>query len=138
MCVSIRLNTSGPTSAFAAKASILIARLSPDPFMSSKSTSTGSLWHPRYWPTWIALGALRIFEPLPFFVLVWLGRRIGDVMLLMPLSFVKTARRNLELCLPELSASERQRILREHFRSIGIGLFETAMAWWSPDERIRK
>ena len=79
-----------------------------------------------------------MFEPLPFAVLVWLGGRIGDVMLLLPLSFVRTASRNLELCLPELPATERDRILREHFRSIGIGLFETAIAWWSPDERIRK
>jgi len=75
---------------------------------------------------------------LPFAVLVWLGQRIGDVMLLLPLSFVKTARRNLELCFPEKAPEERRQILREHFRSIGIGLFETAIAWWSPDERIRK
>src|SRR5690606_34070419 len=66
------------------------------------------------------------------------GRRIGDLMLLLPLSFVRIARRNLELCFPDLPAGERQRILRGHFRSVGIGLFETAMSWWSPDERIRK
>lgn len=97
-----------------------------------------SLLHPRYWPTWFALGLLRLFEPLPYGLLLWLGRRIGDLMLLLPLSFVRIARRNLELCFPDLSADERQRILRGHFRSVGIGLFETAMSWWSPDERIRK
>ena len=106
--------------------------------MSSKQRSTATLLHPRYWPTWFALGALRLFEPLPFGLLVWLGRRVGDVMLLLPLSFVRVARRNLELCFPEKSDQERYAILREHFRSIGIGLFETAIAWWSPDERIRK
>jgi len=35
--------------------------------------------HPRYWPTWLALGVLRVFEPLPFPLLVWLGRRVGGV-----------------------------------------------------------
>lgn len=97
-----------------------------------------ALLHPRYWPTWLALGALRVFEPLPFAVLVWLGRGIGTVLSRLPLPFVAVARRNLELCLPHLAPTERQRILREHFRSVGIGLFETALSWWSPDERIRR
>jgi Kdo2-lipid IVA lauroyltransferase/acyltransferase len=94
--------------------------------------------HPRYWPTWIALGVLRVFEPLPFPVLVALGRLIGAVIVRLPLSFVRIARRNLELCLPERTAQEREHLLREHFRSLGIGMFETAMSWWSSDERIRK
>lgn len=94
--------------------------------------------HPRYWPTWIALGILRVFEPLPFALLVWLGRRVGAVIVRLPLGFVRIARRNLELCLPELPVTEREVILREHFRSLGIGIFETAISWWSSDERIRK
>jgi KDO2-lipid IV(A) lauroyltransferase len=97
-----------------------------------------ALLHPRYWPTWFALGALRLFEPLPYAVLVWLGRRIGGLMAHLPLSFVRIARRNLEMCFPEKSAAERSFILHEHFRSVGIGLFETAISWWSSDERIRK
>lgn len=97
-----------------------------------------ALLHPRYWPTWLALGALRLFEPLPYAVLVWLGRCVGAAMAYLPLSFVRIARRNLALCFPEKTAAARNAILREHFRSVGIGLFETAMSWWSPDERIRK
>jgi Kdo2-lipid IVA lauroyltransferase/acyltransferase len=94
------------------------------------------LLHPRYWPTWVALGALRICEPLPFALLVWLGRRIGGAAARLPLSFVRIARRNLELCLPEFTSEERERLLVEHFRSVGVGIFETAMSWWSPDARI--
>jgi KDO2-lipid IV(A) lauroyltransferase len=81
---------------------------------------------------------LRLFEPLPFPLLVWLGRRLGGLLAHLPLSFVRIARRNLELCLPELSVEERERILKEHFRSLGIGMFETAMSWWSSNERIRE
>jgi len=105
--------------------------------MSAPKTDKLSLLHPRYWTTWLALGMLRMFEPLPYSVLVMLGRFIGNVLAILPLSFVRIARRNLELCFPEKPAAERQRILREHFRSVGIGLFETAMSWWSSDERIR-
>lgn len=96
------------------------------------------MFHPRYWPTWLALGILRVFEPLPFSLLVWLGRRIGGLLARLPLGFVRIARRNLELCFPELSLAEREKILREHFRSLGIGLFETAISWWSSDARIRE
>jgi len=96
------------------------------------------LLHARYWPTWLALGLLRLFEPLPYPLLLWLGRRIGDPLLVLPLNFVRIARRNLELCFPQMPAGERQRILREHFRSVGAGLFETAISWWSSDERVRK
>jgi Kdo2-lipid IVA lauroyltransferase/acyltransferase len=96
------------------------------------------LLKPHYWPTWLALGTLRLFEPLPFGVLIALGRLIGNVLAMLPLSFVRVARRNLELCFPEKTSAERESILREHFRSVGIGLFETAMSWWSSDERIRE
>lgn len=100
--------------------------------------SSSALFHPRYWPTWIALGVLRVFEPLPYRLLVAFGRIIGSVLSRLPLSFVRIARRNIELCLPEASSRERERILREHFKSVGIGLFETAIAWWSSDARILK
>jgi len=103
-----------------------------------RQNSFRQLLHPRYWPTWLALGALRVLEPLPYPFLLWLGRAIGAVLVRLPLEFVHIARRNLELCLPELSREERERILRAHFQSVGIGLFETAIAWWSSDARILK
>jgi KDO2-lipid IV(A) lauroyltransferase len=77
-------------------------------------------------------------EPLPFGFLVWLGNRIGGLVARLPLRFVRIARRNLELCLPEKSVEERERLLVEHFRSVGVGIFETAISWWSSDERIRR
>ena len=93
---------------------------------------------PQYWPTWIGLGLLRLFEPLPYPILMTLGRILGALLRRMPLNFVRIARVNLKLCLPDRSDEERERILDRHFHSIGIALFETAMAWWSPNERIRK
>lgn len=96
------------------------------------------LANPRYWPTWIALGAMRLLEPLPWRVLAGLGRSIGSLLARLPLPFVRIARRNLELCLPELTPAQREHLLRAHFQSIGISLFETAVSWWSPNERIAR
>jgi KDO2-lipid IV(A) lauroyltransferase len=42
----------------------------------------------------------------------------------------RVAERNLALCFPDRDDASRQRLLREHFRDLGIGLFEFARAWW--------
>lgn len=69
-------------------------------------------------------------------LLRWLGKWLGRLARLLPVKYVRIARRNLELCMPELSAAERERLLTHHFESIGIGLFEIAVAWWAPASRI--
>ena len=43
---------------------------------------------------------------------------------------------NLALCFPRLDEAARSRIVRSHFRSLGLGLIEVALAWWGSDERI--
>ncbi len=94
--------------------------------------------HPKYWPTWFGLGVLRVFEPLPHRLLYLLGCALGLFVYLLPTRFKRTARRNIELMLPELDAAARQRVLREHFAGLGCALFETAISWWSSNERIRR
>jgi Kdo2-lipid IVA lauroyltransferase/acyltransferase len=43
---------------------------------------------------------------------------------------------NLQLCFPELTARERQKLLWAHFRSAGSGVLETAFSWWAPAHRL--
>ena len=93
---------------------------------------------PRYWLTWAGLGLLRLVAFLPFSVIVRLGRALGALLRHLPLSFTNTARRNIELCLPELSPAEREHLLKEHFASLGIALLEIPFAWWTPPERLAK
>jgi KDO2-lipid IV(A) lauroyltransferase len=98
---------------------------------------TSRFLHPKYWPTWLGIGILRVFEPLPHALLYLLGRAFGRFVGLFPTSFKRIARRNLELCLPDLDVAAREKILREHFAGLGVALFETAISWWSSNERIR-
>jgi KDO2-lipid IV(A) lauroyltransferase len=97
-----------------------------------------ALLAPHYWPTWLGLGLLRLFEPLPFALLVRLGTALGTLVPFLPVRFTRIARRNLELCFPEATPEERARIYAAHFRNLGTALFETAISWWSDDERIRR
>ena len=93
---------------------------------------------PRYWPTWAGLGLLRLLALLPYPVVIALGGLLGRLMRLVALRFVRTARRNLELCFPELDAQARARLLDRHFASLGIALLEVPLAWWSSPERIAR
>jgi KDO2-lipid IV(A) lauroyltransferase len=95
-------------------------------------------FHPRFWPTWLGIGLLRLFEPLPHGLLHGLGRALGLFVHLLPTPFKRIARRNISLCLPELDEAHQRRILREHFAGLGCALFETAMSWWSSNKRIRR
>lgn len=94
--------------------------------------------HPKFWPTWLGIGLLRLCEPLPHALLHQLGRALGLFVYLLPTSFKRIARRNIELCLPELDAAERRRVLCRHFQGLGCALFETAVCWWSSNKRIRR
>lgn len=82
--------------------------------------------HPRYWLTWFGLGVLWLWVQLPYPVLCFLGTRIGA----MARPFLKRresiARKNLELCFPQHSAEEREKMIAENFRSLGMALVETA------------
>jgi KDO2-lipid IV(A) lauroyltransferase len=91
---------------------------------------------PRYWASWIGLGFVRLVELLPFRALLAVGRGLGHVARRLPLPYIRIARRNIELCLPELDARAREDLLDRHFASLGVGVLESAMTWWSRDERI--
>ncbi len=50
----------------------------------------------------------------------------------------KVAAKNLELCFPELSEQEHHQLLVQNFENTGMALFESGMAWWWPDWRVRR
>jgi KDO2-lipid IV(A) lauroyltransferase len=112
--------------------------LTAEPHASALRSSRIRLLAPRYWPTWMALGTLRLLALLPFRLQLAIGRALGAVLRRLPVRFVSIARRNIALCLPELPHAERERLLDRHFASLGIALIEIALAWWSPAQRLRE
>lgn len=80
----------------------------------------------------------RVLGVLPYPLQMWLGRRIGDLARLILRQRRHVADVNLRLCFPELDAAGRKRLLREHFRSTGMGVMETLLCWWGPDDKIER
>ncbi len=94
--------------------------------------------HPRYWLLWLGLALLWLLTQLPYRVLLALGRGLGVLMLYGAASRRHIVTRNIELCFPELSETERKQLVSENFASMGIAFFEMAMSWWWPKKRLRR
>lgn len=93
--------------------------------------------HPRYWLIWFLYGIIRLLSFLPYKVQVCIGRIIGRILLFLSSKRKKIAETNLHLCFPEWSEKKRQDILKLHFESLGISLFEFGISWWWSDDRFR-
>jgi Kdo2-lipid IVA lauroyltransferase/acyltransferase len=93
---------------------------------------------PRYWPTWAGLGLLRLLALLPFPLMLGFGRLLGALLRRLAARFVRIARRNIELCFPQLEREARERLLVRHFASLGIALLEIPLAWWSSPARFAR
>ncbi len=105
--------------------------------MSTSAFKASDYLHPRHWPTWIGLGLLRLVATLPFPAQLYVGRRFGDLAWLVSPRYRQVARINLELCFPELTPEERDRLVRRSFQSVGISLAETALSWWGSDAKLK-
>lgn len=106
--------------------------------MTQVPSFSRSLLHPRYWLTWCGLACLYLLVLLPYPVIYRLGTALGRL----SMRFLKRrraiAQRNLELCFPGMPQEERDALIVRNFESVGMGLFETGMAWFWPDWRINR
>jgi KDO2-lipid IV(A) lauroyltransferase len=101
--------------------------------------SNSSRFHPRYWPTWIGVGLLWLsVKVLPWPVLRFLGRGLGRLLMILVLRRREIARINLDLAFPEKTIEERANLLRQHFESVGIGLFEMGLGWWGSERFLQR
>jgi KDO2-lipid IV(A) lauroyltransferase len=85
----------------------------------------------KYWPIWFSLGFLRLIIALPWSWRMGMGRAIGWLLYQLSGRRRSIAKTNISLCFSHLTAAEQQHMLRQTFADNGIGIIETAMAWWS-------
>ncbi len=84
----------------------------------------------------LALALLRLLHVFPVRLQAALGRGIGALLYLLAAERRRIATRNIELCLPELDAAARRRLVREHFGWLGRSILERGLLWYAPRERI--
>lgn len=106
--------------------------------MSKDTTTAPRYWtRPRYWPTYLAITAMRASAWLPWRCKLALGRLIG----LAAWRFAGRRRHitetNIRLCFPELDPAAQARLVKQSFLANGIGIFETATGWCRDPEHLR-
>jgi len=104
-----------------------------------KQTSR-SRYAPRYWPTWMLVGAGWLASRLPTDALLAAGRGLGRA-LYAASGLTGAARRhitdtNIALCFPDATPEERVRLARESFVHTTVGVLETALAWLNPERDV--
>jgi len=93
-------------------------------------------WTPNYWPAWIGFAFLRASCYLPYAWQIGVGKAIGRLAHRVGAERRAIARRNIELCFPELTTQERNKLAREHFEALGVSIMELGLSRWASDKKM--
>ena len=85
-----------------------------------------------------ALACLWLLHWLPVRLQAALGAGLGALLHALAAKRRRIATRNIELCLPELDAGARARLVREHFGWLGRSILERGLLWYAPRARIER
>jgi len=108
---------------------------------TADSTQSSFPWQqyraPRHWPTRLAIGCLWLLSRLPFNHQLIVGSYLGALLYYLLPSRRRIIRINLRLAFPEQSVDERVKLAKAVYRHIGMGVAETACAWFRPLSYMR-
>ncbi|MDR9497858.1 MAG: lysophospholipid acyltransferase family protein [Hydrogenovibrio sp.] len=86
--------------------------------------------NPKYWGIWLGVGLLRLLAFLPWSWRLKTGQVLGQGLYWLAPARRKLALANASLAFPHWPYSQRQKMIRTHFASLGMGLAETATNLW--------
>ena len=93
--------------------------------------------NPVYWFTWLGIGFLYLTSLLPYSKMLALGKGIGWLSYVLMPQRRRITRTNIRLAFPELDKQATRELVKRSFYSASMGIFESALAWWGKDERIK-
>ncbi|MGW8248553.1 MAG: lysophospholipid acyltransferase family protein [Acidiferrobacterales bacterium] len=91
---------------------------------------------PKWWPTWLVLGFLRLTVYMPNVFAEAIGSGFGDLFYLLNKKRRRVARINISLCFPELTPVARKKLLRDHFRIYGQTFIDMGKIWWASEKYL--
>ena len=86
--------------------------------------------HPGTWGQYVTLGLTWLVARLPWRLATGGGAWLGRLGYHLAPTRRAVARRNLELCFPDMDAARREALVRENFAFTGRGLVEVALGWY--------
>lgn len=105
----------------------------------SKPAFVKKMLLPHFWGAWIAVFILYcLVNFLPYSVQMFIGKHLGSLLGKILPARKYVLKRNLELAFPEMSKSDKDKLSKEVMENSGRALFETGMAWFWPDRRLKR
>lgn len=86
---------------------------------------------PKYWPVWLGMGLARLITLLPWPAGKTLGRLLGRLLYQLSARRREVVAKNIQSCFPDLTPERQQQLMLDTFQANGVGVIETAYAWWS-------
>ncbi|MGS2719785.1 LpxL/LpxP family Kdo(2)-lipid IV(A) lauroyl/palmitoleoyl acyltransferase [Paraglaciecola aestuariivivens] len=93
---------------------------------------------PKYWLTWLSIACLYTISWLPYNLQLGLGKILGKLLKRLAKKRYWVAKRNIDLCFPELSEQKRAQLLKENLDNAGMAILEASMGWWWPTWRVQR
>lgn len=90
---------------------------------------------PKFWLTWLMISFLYLLSWLPMAIQLHLGSAVGLLLHRFMKKRRAIAKRNLELCFPNMTENEIDQLVLTNYKNTGIAMFESGMAWWWPKWR---
>lgn len=81
---------------------------------------------------------MRLISILPMPVIWLLGVVLGDIFSVFPSKLKRVAMTNIRLCFPELEEKTALRLLRRHFRLLGVSILSYGLCWWASPRRLKR
>jgi KDO2-lipid IV(A) lauroyltransferase len=86
----------------------------------------------------LLLALLWLLHALPLALQAAIGRVVGRVLHAVAGPRRRIARRNIELCFPQMPLAEQHALVREHFQWLGRSLLERGLLWYARPERLKR
>ncbi len=93
---------------------------------------------PRYWSLWLGFGCAWLLVQLPLSWLYALGAGLGQISAPLAPYRRRVCATNIRLCFPHYTPQQQKDLVRACFRSVGISLVETLVAWLGSEKKLNQ
>lgn len=93
--------------------------------------------HPKYWGMWLFFAFLRIVTLFPLRWIEAIGTFLGWLLYRLAPSRRRICRINIKQAYPEYTEADIKYLIKSSYKSLGISIFEMALAWWAKRSYLR-
>ena len=97
-----------------------------------------SYLRPMYWSTWLGVVSLWLVTFMPPSWQDGLANKLGDLVRNVNAKRRRIARKNIELCFPEMTKEEKKAFLRTNFRHQARSILSYGLIWWASRAVLEK